>query len=94
MRAFSISAQKNIFLLAFAKSYQTPWGQSPAMAECDHSFILGISHLDFSSIRRTVNPDNLEIYADSLLERVFLPLLIISSGMQKPQRKLHLGTRL
>ena len=37
----------------------------------DHSFILGISHLDFSSIQRTVHLDNLEIFADSLLERVF-----------------------
>ena len=35
---------------------------------------MGISHLDFSSIQRTSHLDNLEIYADSLLERVFFTL--------------------
>jgi signal transduction histidine kinase len=35
---------------------------------------MGISHLDFSRIDRLVQVENLEIYADPLLERVFFLL--------------------
>jgi PAS domain S-box-containing protein len=68
------SVRKIIKSLAFAKSYQDLGINPPQWQNVNHSFILGISHLDFSSIRRTVNLDNLEIYADSLLERVFFTI--------------------
>jgi signal transduction histidine kinase len=60
--------------LIFAKNYQDLGVYPPQWQNVDQSFVLGISHLDFSSVRRTVNLDNLEIYADSLLERVFYTL--------------------
>jgi signal transduction histidine kinase len=40
----------------------------------NQTFILGISHLDFSPVTRSVSLNNLEIFADSLLERVFFTL--------------------
>ncbi|HOL42358.1 MAG TPA: sensor histidine kinase, partial [Methanospirillum sp.] len=35
------------------------------------SFLFGISHLDFSHISRNIDVDDLEIFADPLLENVF-----------------------
>jgi len=60
--------------LVFAKNYQDLGVRPPQWQNVDRTFVLGISHLDFSSIRRSVHLDNLEIYADSLLERVFFTL--------------------
>ena len=60
--------------LNFAKSYQDLGAKPPRWQEVNQAFILGISHLDFSKIKRSVHLDNLEIFADSLLERVFLSL--------------------
>ncbi len=57
--------------LNFAKSYQDLGVKPPQWQNVNQSFILGISHLDFSSIRRMVHLENLEIFADSLIERVF-----------------------
>ena len=68
------SVRKIVNSLNFAKSYQNLGVNPPQWQNVNHSFILGISHLDFSSLQRTVNLDNLEIYADSLLERVFFTL--------------------
>ena len=60
--------------LNFAKSYQDLGAKPPRWQEVNQVFILGISHLDFSKLERSVHLDNLEIFADSLLERVFLSL--------------------
>ena len=60
--------------LTFAKSYQDLGVRSPQWQNVAHSFIMGISHLDFSRIDRLVQVENLEIYADPLLERVFFLL--------------------
>jgi PAS domain S-box-containing protein len=68
------SVRKILNSLNFAKSYQDLGINPPQWQNVNHSFILGISHLDFSSLRRTINLDDLEIYADSLLERVFFTL--------------------
>jgi signal transduction histidine kinase len=68
------SVRKILNSLAFAKSYQDLGVTPPQWQNVNHSFILGISHLDFSSIRRTVHLDDLEIFADSLLERVFFTI--------------------
>lgn len=57
--------------LNFAKNYQDLGVNPPRWQNVNQTFIMAISHLDISSIHRTVNVDNLEIYADSLLERVF-----------------------
>jgi signal transduction histidine kinase len=60
--------------LNFAKQYQDLGMNTPRWQDVNHSFILGISHLDFSSVHRTIRLDGLEIYADPLLERVFFTL--------------------
>lgn len=60
--------------LVFAKNYQDLGVHPPQWQSVNQSFLLGISHVDFSSVQRTVHLDNLEIYADSLLERVFFAL--------------------
>lgn len=57
--------------LDFAKKYQDLGTKPPRWQDVNGTFIMGISHLDFSSIHREVCLDNLEIYADPLLERVF-----------------------
>ena len=60
--------------LAFAQQYQGLGMDTPQWQSVNNAFILGISHLDFSSIQRSIKLDNLEIYADPLLERVFFTL--------------------
>lgn len=60
--------------LNFAKNYQDLGIHPPEWQNVEQSFLLGISHLDYSSLRRTILLDNLEIYADSLLERVFFTM--------------------
>ena len=60
--------------LKFAKQYQDLGMKTPQWQNVYQSFILGISHLDFSSIHRNIKLDNIEIYADPLLERVFFTL--------------------
>jgi len=68
------SVRKIDYCLNFAKNYQDLGVKPPEWQNVHQSFVLGISHLDFSSIHRTIQLDNLEIYADSLLERVFFTL--------------------
>ncbi|WP_321504529.1 PAS domain S-box protein [uncultured Methanoregula sp.] len=58
----------------FAKNYQDLGAKPPRWLDVNQTFIFGISHLDFSRIHRSVNLNGLEIYADSLLERVFVSL--------------------
>jgi signal transduction histidine kinase len=60
--------------LAFAKEYQQLGTNIPTWQDVQRSFLLGISHLNFSSIHRKVQLDNLEIYTSSLIERVFFAL--------------------
>ena len=60
--------------LIFARNYQDLGVKPPTWQNVDRTFLLGISHLDFSSVQRSVHLDNLEIFADSLLERVFFTL--------------------
>jgi len=65
---------KILHSLAFAKSYQD-LGVKPAKWQVVYqSFLMGVSHLESSLPDRSVHLDNLEIFADSLLEQVFLTL--------------------
>ncbi len=68
------SVRKIMDALTFARSYQDLGINPPQWQNVNHSFVLGFSHLDFSPLHRTVNLDNVEVYADSLLERVFFTL--------------------
>jgi PAS domain S-box-containing protein len=60
--------------LNFAKNYQDLGANPSRWQDINRAFVLGISHLDFSKIQRSVHLDNLEIFADPLLERVFFTL--------------------
>jgi sensor domain CHASE-containing protein len=68
------SVRKIESTLDFAKQYQDLGARPPQWQDVNQSFLIGISHLDYSSVRRSVRLDNLEIYAEPLLERVFLTL--------------------
>jgi len=57
--------------LNFARSYQDLGLKPPQWQDVNHVFLLAISHLDFLRIHHTVLLDNLEIFADPLLEQVF-----------------------
>jgi ABC-type amino acid transport substrate-binding protein len=61
--------------LAFAKKYQNLGIQQPRWQNVNIVLITAISHLDFSRIRRIIDVSNLEIYADPLLEDVFVTLM-------------------
>jgi ABC-type amino acid transport substrate-binding protein len=61
--------------LSFAKDYQDMGISPPRWQNVNYVIINAISHLDFSTISRTVELDGLEIYADPLLERVFFNLM-------------------
>ncbi|PKL69602.1 MAG: hypothetical protein CVV30_08605 [Methanomicrobiales archaeon HGW-Methanomicrobiales-1] len=61
--------------LAFAKKYQNLGIQQHKWQNVNYILLTAISHLDFSRIRRNVDLSNLEIYADPLLEDVFVTLM-------------------
>ena len=60
--------------LKFAQAYQNLGLKSPAWQDVRQVFLMAISHMDFSAIRHTVELDDLEIFADPLLEQVFMIL--------------------
>lgn len=63
---------KNISLsLKFAQSYQNLGLKPPQWQNVNHVFLMAISHLDFLKIQHTVLLNDLEIFADPLLEHVF-----------------------
>ncbi len=68
--------------LTFAKSYQDLGTTPPTWQNVGQVFLFAISHIDFSSIQRTIDVEGLEIYADALLERVFQALAdnVITKG--------------
>ncbi|HOJ97689.1 MAG TPA: transporter substrate-binding domain-containing protein, partial [Methanospirillum sp.] len=57
--------------LTFANYYQNLGLKPPRWQNVYQSFLFGISHLDFSHISRNIDVDDLEIFADPLLENVF-----------------------
>jgi ABC-type amino acid transport substrate-binding protein/signal transduction histidine kinase len=61
--------------LRFAKNYQDMGISQPKWQNVSYVFTNALSHLDFSPISRTVHLDDLEIYADPLLENVFFNLM-------------------
>jgi len=58
-----------------AKKYQELGIHPPRWQKVNIALINAISHLDFSQIGRSVKLDDLEIYADPLLEDVFFILM-------------------
>jgi ABC-type amino acid transport substrate-binding protein/cell division protein FtsB len=66
--------QKIIESLQFAKNYQDLGLQPPAWQNVAQSFLYGVSHFDFTKLSRNLDVGGLEVYADPLLERVFVTL--------------------
>ena len=69
------SLQIIIDSLNFAKNYQEMGIHHPSWHNVHQVFLFAISHLDFLHIKRNISLDGLEIYADSLLEKVFVNLM-------------------
>jgi PAS domain S-box-containing protein len=60
--------------LKFANNYQNLGLVPPLWQGVTQSFLYGISHLDMAHLARKLEVDDLEIYADPLLEKVFFTL--------------------
>jgi PAS domain S-box-containing protein len=60
--------------LKYAELFQSLGLKSPVWQNVGQSFLLGISHLDISNLSRRLDVDNVEVYADPMLEHVFLAL--------------------
>jgi ABC-type amino acid transport substrate-binding protein len=61
--------------LAFAQKYQSLGINQALWQNVKYVFISALSHLDLSEVSRTVDLPELEIYADPLLEDVFMALM-------------------
>ncbi len=68
--------------LDYAKKYQDLGINQPLWQNVNYVLINAISHLDYSHITRKVDLDDLEIFADPLLEDVFVTIMenVISHG--------------
>ncbi|MFA4861243.1 cache domain-containing protein [Methanoregula sp.] len=60
--------------LVFAKNYQDMGINSPRWQNLNQVFLIAISRLDTSGLSHSIHLDNLELYADPLLETVFFNL--------------------
>jgi PAS domain S-box-containing protein len=60
--------------LQFAKNFQDLGIKAPVWQNVMQVFLIGISHTDTLKISHKIQLDNLEIYADPLLEKVFFTL--------------------
>jgi PAS domain S-box-containing protein len=60
--------------LKFATNYQNLGLAPPLWQSVTQTFLYGISHLDMAPITRKLDVDDIEIYADPLLEKVFFTL--------------------
>ncbi|NMB78642.1 MAG: transporter substrate-binding domain-containing protein [Methanomicrobiales archaeon] len=61
--------------LLAAKKYQDLGMRQPAWQDVNIVFLSAISHLDFIHVARSVKLDNMEIFADPLLEDVFTTIM-------------------
>ncbi len=61
--------------LSFAEKYQNLGISQPRWQDVVYVLVSAVSHLDFSGISRKVTMPDIEIYADPLLEDVFLALM-------------------
>jgi PAS domain S-box-containing protein len=67
--------QKIIDSLNFAKNYQDMGVKPPRWQNIRQVFLFAISHLDFLHITHNLHVEDLEVYADPLLETVFFNLM-------------------
>ena len=62
------------YLLKSTKDYQDLGVKSPNWHNVQQSFLIGISHVSITHLTRNIDLDNLEIFSDPLLEKVFFIL--------------------
>jgi len=77
--------------LSFIEKYQNLGINQPKWQKILYVLLNAISHLDFSKISRTVDLPELEIYADPLLEDVFLA--IMNTITQEDSAVTHVSIR-
>lgn len=77
--------------LDFAKKYQNLGISQPRWQNVNLVIITAISHLDFTRVRRTVELNELEIFADPLLEDVFFTIMenILTHGAGATEVRIH-----
>jgi PAS domain S-box-containing protein len=61
--------KKIVNTLDFAKNYQQMGIRSPCWQNVHQVFLLAISHLDFRHMKHSIELDDLEVFADPLLEK-------------------------
>jgi PAS domain S-box-containing protein len=67
--------QKIVNSLDFAKNYQDMGVKPPRWQNIGQVFLFAISHLDFLYITRNLHVEDLEVYTDPMLEKVFFHLM-------------------
>ena len=67
--------QKIERVLRVAKQYQNLGIHPPKWQSVNEAYIFAVSHLDMSGYERNISLDNLEIFADALLEDAFFCML-------------------
>jgi len=77
--------------LDFANKYQNLGINQPLWQNVNLVIVTAISHLDFSRISRTVDLDELEIFADPLLEDVFFSIMenVLTHGAGATEVRIH-----
>ena len=60
--------------LEFAKNFQNLGEKPPAWQNIEHTFLFAVSHLTMTTLSRQIDVQGLEVYADPLLEKVFIIL--------------------
>lgn len=61
--------------IEFTKNYQDMGIQSPAWQDVDLVFLYAISHLDAQALGRSIDVNDLQVFADPFLEKVFQTLV-------------------
>ncbi|NLV27146.1 MAG: PAS domain S-box protein [Methanomicrobiales archaeon] len=69
------TVQKIVRSLDIARCYQDMGVHPPRWQNVKHVIILAISHLDLTSMKRDIDIEGIEIYADPLLEQVFFSII-------------------
>ena len=89
------SIRKIIDSLNFARNYQDMGINPPKWQNVHQTFLFAISHLDFLSLSRNICLDDLEIYADPLLEKIFYNLMenVLVHGERATGVHLHFSER-
>ena len=85
-----IILRKIDYILKFSQLHRDLGFKKPGWQNVNHVFLMAISHLDFLRIKRMVQLDGLEIFADPLLEQVFQTLADNTLTHGKTATEVHI----